>query len=316
MDTAVHRPGLAPAPRKKKGIVWAFQKYWMLYALFAPVLLHYIVFQYIPMAGIVTAFQEYRVFRGVWASEWVGLKHFESFFSSIFAWRVIRNTLSINIIELIFGFPAPILLALMLNEVRSNKFKRTVQTISYMPHFISTVVIVGLIFTFVGTRGPINEALAFFNLPPLRYASNPNAFYPVFVLSGIWQGIGWGSIIYLAALTNVDPQLIEAATIDGAGRFKRIWHIALPAIAPTITIMLILRLGSMMSVGTEKVFLMYNPALYERADVIGTFVLRRGFIEGSFSFGAAVGLFNSIVNCILLIVSDRLSKLFGQSGLF
>ena len=301
---------------KKKGLVWALKRYWILYMLLFPVLLFYVIFHYLPMFGIVIAFQNYRPFRGVMGSDWVGLLHFRAFFNSIFAWRVIRNTLSISILDLIFGFPAPIILALMLNELRSHKFKRTVQTISYMPFFISTVVLVSMIFTFVATRGPINEVLSFLGLPPLRFASDPNMFYPVFITSGIWQNIGWNSIIFLAALTAVDPQLVEAATMDGAGRFRRIWHITLPAIMPTITIILILRIGSLMFVGAERVFLMYNPAIYERADVIGTFVLRRGIMDGNMSFAAAVGLFNSVVNFILLITADRICKKLGQSGLF
>ena len=301
---------------KKKGVVWALRRYWILYLLLLPIVLHYAIFNYAPMFGVVIAFQNFRVFRGVRGSDWVGLLHFRNFFNSIFAWRVIRNTLTISLLDLAFAFPAPIILALMFNELRNPKYKRTAQTISYMPFFISTVIVVQIIFVFVGTRGPINQALAFFNLPPLRFHSNPNVFQPVFIASSIWQNVGWGSIIYLAALSAVDPQLIEAATMDGAGRFRRIWHIMLPCISPTIAILLVLRVGGLMTVGAERVFLMYNPAVFERADVIGTFVLRRGLIEGNPSFGAAVGLFNSVVNFVLLLSADRACKYIGQSGLF
>ena len=289
--------------------------YWMLYVMLIPVVLYYIVFCYLPMFGIVIAFKDYRPSRGILASQWVGFKHFISYFNSVFFWRNVRNTLAINGLGLLFGFPAPILLALLLNEIGNQRFKKTVQTITYMPHFISTVVVVSIIMNFVSTNGLINEILKFFSLPPIRYSSDLNVFYPTYIISGIWQNIGWDSIIYLAALSSIDPQLYEAATIDGAGRLQRIWHITLPGIASTISIMLILRLGSIMSVGIEKIILMYSPGLYEVADVISTYVYRRGLQEGQMSFASAVGLFNSVINFILVLSADRFSKKLGQSGL-
>jgi putative aldouronate transport system permease protein len=287
----------------------------MLYLLLAPLLLYYLIFCYLPMFGVVIAFQDYRVTKGFIASQWVGLKHFRAFFSSEYMWRTIRNTLSISGLGLIFGFPAPILLALMLNELRSNKFKKIAQTITYIPHFISTVVIVSIVMNFVSTKGLINEFLLALGKTPIQYASDPGLFYPTYIISGIWQTIGWDSIIFLAALTGVDPQLYEAATIDGAKRLRRMWHVTLPGIAPTITLMLILRLGSIMSVGYEKIVLMYNPSIYRTADVISTYVFRRGIWDGQYSFAAAVGLFNSAVNFVLLVLSDMASKKRGQSGL-
>ncbi|MDR1060611.1 MAG: ABC transporter permease subunit [Clostridiales bacterium] len=309
---AANRSTAAPARLKLRR---AIGRYWMLYVLLAPLLLYYVIFCYLPMFGIVIAFQDYRATRGVFGSEWVGFKHFAAFFSSEYLWRTVRNTLSISGLGLVFGFPAPILLALMLNELRGGAFKKTVQTITYIPHFISVVVIVSIVMNFVSTKGLINELLALLGAEPIRYASDPSLFYPVYVISGIWQTIGWDSIIFLAALAGVAPELYEAATIDGAKRLRRIWHVTLPGIAPTIALMLILRMGGIMSVGYEKIILMYNPGIYEKADVISTYVFRRGLSDGQYSFAAAVGLFNSVVNFILLLAADRASKRLGQSGL-
>lgn len=294
------------------------QKYWILYLMLFPVLLFYLLFHYLPMFGIVISFQDYSVTRSILASPWVGLKHFKSFFESIYFFRTLRNTLSINIYLLIFGFPLPIILALLLNELRSLKFKKFVQTVVYMPHFISLVVVCGIIFTFVDTKGIINELLTALGLNAIAFKSDPKYFYPVYVVSEIWQHIGWDSIIFIAALSSVDPELYEAATMDGAGRFKRMIHISIACILPTITIMLIFRIGSLMSVGYEKILLLTlnNPALYEKADVISVYVFRRGLTDGRYSFASAVGLFNSVINCILLFSADKFSKKLGQEGLF
>jgi len=293
----------------------ALNKYWMLYALLFPVMAFYLVFNYLPMFGVVIAFQNFRVTRGFFASEWVGFKHFVTFFNSEYMWRTIRNTLSISGLGLLFGFPAPIILALLLNELRGDKFKKLVQTVTYMPHFISTVVVVAIVLNFVSTNGLINEIRHRLGAEPIRFASDPNLFYPTYIISGIWQHIGWDSIIFLAALAGVDPVLYEAATIDGAKRMRKIWHITLPGITPIIVLMLILRLGNIMSVGFEKIILMYNPGLYEKADVISSYVYRRGITGGEYSFASAVGLFNSVVNFILLLTADKISKRAGQSGL-
>ena len=293
----------------------ALNKYWMLYALLFPVMAFYLVFNYLPMFGVVIAFQNFRVTRGFFASEWVGFKHFVTFFNSEYMWRTIRNTLSISGLGLLFGFPVPIILALLLNELRGDKFKKLVQTVTYMPHFISTVVVVAIVLNFVSTNGLINEIRHRLGAEPIRFASDPNLFYPTYIISGIWQHIGWDSIIFLAALAGVDPVLYEAATIDGAKRMRKIWHITLPGITPIIVLMLILRLGNIMSVGFEKIILMYNPGLYEKADVISSYVYRRGITGGEYSFASAVGLFNSVVNFILLLTADKISKRAGQSGL-
>lgn len=292
------------------------RRYWMLYLMITPLLLYYLLFCYLPMFGIVIAFQDFRVTRGFFASKWVGLEHFRRFFTSEYAWTTSRNTLMINFYGLIFGFPAPILLAILLNEVKQVRFKKAVQLITYMPHFISLVVVCAIIRDFLSARGLINTFLAFFGRSAVNFLTEPSWFRPIYVISGIWQHMGWDSIIYLAALSAIDPELYEAATVDGASRLRKIWHITLPGIAPTITILLILRIGSMMSVGFEKIILLYTPLTYETADVISTYVYRRGLIDGKYSFAAAVGLMNSVVNLILLLSADRFSKKIGQRGLF
>ncbi len=294
----------------------AIRRHWILYALALPVMLYYILFHYLPMFGVVIAFQDYRVTRGILRSDWVGLENFWDFFQSIYAWPTIRNTLSISVLGLIFGFPAPILLALLLNEVKQARFKKTVQTITYVPHFISLVVICSMVRDFCATRGLFNEILGLFGGGGVNWLTQPAWFYPIYIISGIWQNVGWDSIIYMAAFAGIDAELYEAATVDGASRLRRIWHVTLPGIAPTITILLILRIGSLMSVGYEKIILLYNPTIYETADVISTYVYRRGLIDGEYSFATAVGLMNSVINFILLIAADRFSKRIGQRGLF
>lgn len=303
-------------PRREAKFKKAMRRCWMLYLMFLPVLIYYIVFHYLPMFGIVIAFQDYRPARGFVKSKFVGLKHFISFFESDYAWTNTRNTLSISFLSLIFGFPAPILLALLLNEIKSAGFKKTVQTITYMPHFISLVIICAMVKDFFSANGLFNTIIVAMGGQRIDFLITPSWFYPIYIGSGIWQNLGWDSIIYLAALSGIDPELYEAATVDGANRLRRIWHITLPGIAPTITILLILRIGGLMSVGYEKIILLYSPSVYETADTISTYVYRRGLIDGKYSFSAAVGLMNSVVNFILLLASDRFSKRMGQSGLF
>ena len=281
-----------------------------------PVIAYYIIFHYLPMGGLIIAFKDYRVARGIFGSKWVGLKHFIGFFESEYAWRTIRNTLSISCLGIVFSFPAPIILAILLNEVKHEHFKKAVQTITYMPHFISLVIICAMVHDFCATRGLFNTILNALGFDSIDFLIQPGWFYPIYISSGIWQNIGWDSIIYLSALSAIDQELYEAAAVDGAGRLRRIWSITLPGIMPTITILLILRVGSIMSVGFEKIILLYNPSVYETADVISTYVYRRGLVDGKYSFASAVGMMNSIINFILLLSADRLSKHFGQSGLF
>ena len=302
--------------RRESRFMIAIKRCWILYLMILPVVVYYVVFHYLPMFGIVIAFQDYRPARGFLNSKWVGFKNFISFFNSEYAWQNTRNTLSISLLSLIFGFPAPIILALLLNEVKNAAFKKSVQTITYMPHFISLVIICAMVRDFCSTSGLFNTILTAFGFSRIDFLIEPKWFYPVYITSGIWQNIGWDSIIYLAALGGIDPELYEAATVDGANRFHRIWHVTLPGIMPTITILLILRIGSLMSVGYEKIILLYNPSVYETADTISTFVYRRGLVDGKYSFASAVGLMNSVVNMILLLTSDRISKRMGQTGLF
>lgn len=286
------------------------------YLLILPVLVYLALFAYKPMYGLIIAFKNYRTTRGIFGSDWVGVLWFETFFTDPYFWRLLRNTFLLSALSIVFGFPAPILLALMLNEVKNARFKKSVQTITYMPHFISLVVICALVRDFCSTRGLFNTIRGQMGLPGIQFLTDPGWFYPIYIISGIWQNLGWDSIIYLAALSAIDPELYEAATVDGAGRMRRIWHITLPGIAPTITILLILRIGSIMSVGFEKIILLYTPATYETADVISTYVYRRGLIDGDYSFASAVGLMNSVINFILLLAADRFSKRIGQRGLF
>lgn len=286
------------------------------YLLLVPVLLYYLIFHYGPMYGTIIAFQDFNPIKGVFESPWVGLQNFSDFFNSVFFGRLLTNTILINVIDLFFGFPAPILLALLLNEVRWEPFKRVVQTISYMPHFISVVVVVGMMIDFFARDGLVNNLTISFVNNPIAYMQDPNWFRTLFVGSGIWQGVGWSSIIYMAALSNIDPSLYEAAMVDGAGRFRQMLHITLPGILPTITILLILRLGAMMSVGYEKIILMYNPLTYQTADVISTYVYRRGILNTDYSFSAAVGLFNSVINFALVIAANALSRKYNETSLW
>jgi len=287
-----------------------------LYIMILPIIAYYLIFHYYPMYGAQIAFRDYKPIKGIIDSKWVGLKHFKAFFDSVYAVRLIRNTLMINFKNLLFGFPAPIILALLLNEVKNMRFKKLIQTVSYLPHFISTVVICGMIHNFVASDGFITRICMYFGYPRQSLLYNPSLFQPIYVISDIWQGIGWGSIIYIAAIAGVSNELYEAAKIDGAGRLKQTWHVTLPSIRPTIVTMLILRIGSMMSLGFEKVFLLYNEAIYETSDVISTYVYRKGIQGLNYSFSTAVGLMNSVINLILLIIANRLSKKYTESGLW
>jgi putative aldouronate transport system permease protein len=286
------------------------------YILFIPVLLYYIIFHYKPMYGAIIAFKDYTPIKGILGSEWIGFKNFVDFFTSFYFWRVFKNTLVISFSTLIFGFPAPIILALLINELKSKVFSRTVQTITYMPHFISMVVIAGIIRTFTMDTGIINDIIGFFGGQRVTLLSQPKMFVPVYVISGIWQEVGWGSIIYLAAMAGIDQELYEAAKIDGAGRWKQTLHVTLPCLAPTIIVLLILRMGSLLNVGFEKIILLYNPAIYETADVISSFVYRKGLQEFNWSFSSAVGLFNQVINFILLISTNWFSKKVNESSLW
>jgi putative aldouronate transport system permease protein len=287
-----------------------------LYLLFLPVIVYYAVFHYYPMYGAQIAFKNFLPAAGISGSPWVGFLHFQNFFNSYYFWRILRNTVVISLTNLVFGFPAPIILALLINELRGRYYKRFVQTVTYMPHFVSIVVICGMIHEFTKNDGMITVLLGYFGFQQQNMMNNPQLFVPVYVISGIWQEVGWGSIIYLAALAGIDQELYEAAAIDGAGRWKQTWHITLQGILPTIVILFILRMGRMLNVGFEKIILLYNPVTYETADVISSFVYRKGLQEFNFSYSTAVGLFNSVINLALLIITNKISKRVSETSLW
>lgn len=288
-----------------------------LFLMLLPVLIYFIVFCYVPMFGTVMAFQDFSPGKGFLESPFVGFRWFREFFGSIYFERLMRNTILLNIYGLLWGFPIPIIFALLLNEVRDGPFKRVSQTVAYLPHFISVVVVVGLIYNFLSPNdGIINLMITRFGGQPINFMGEPKWFRTLYIGTGIWQNFGWDSIIYLAALSSVDPQLYEAAKIDGAGKWRQLFNITLPAISTTIIILLIMNVGNIMNVGFEKVILMYSPATYETADVISTYVYRRGIMGSQFSFGAAVGLFNSVINFMLLIAVNRISRKVSEVSLW
>lgn len=289
-----------------------------LYVLILPVVVYLIVFNYVPMAGIVLGFERFTPKNGVYMSEWVGLKHFVTFFSSVFFVRVLKNTLILSLLSTLFGFPAPILFALLLNELDNEYYKKVVQVVSYMPNFISTVVISGIIIDFVASDGVITDMLV--KIGFLSDAKNllsvPSYFRAIMILSDLWQQVGFGSILFLAALTGIDQELYEAAVIDGANRWKQTMHVTIPGIMPTVVIMLIMKIGSLLNANQEKILLLYNPLIYETSDVIGTFTYRKGLLEADYGYSTAVGLFNSIVNVILLFIANGVSRKYSETSLF
>jgi putative aldouronate transport system permease protein len=301
---------------KKNRVVSDFKLNKLLYLMMLPVIAYYIIFHYIPMYGALIAFKDYSPMKGILGSDWVGLKHFHDFFNSYYFTRILKNTLVISLYSLIFEFPAPILLALLINEVRNKTFKRVAQTITYMPYFISLVVICGIITDFTNGDGIINRLFMLFGYDGQAMLQKPELFRPIYILSEIWQRIGWESIIYIAALMSIDQEQYEAARMDGASRLKQIFYITIPGILPTITIMFILRMGNMLNVGFEKIILLYNPVTYDTADVISSFVYRKGLLEFGWSYSSAVGLFNSVVNLLLLVTANYISRKVNKSSLW
>lgn len=281
-----------------------------------PALLVTFIFHYIPIFGIVIAFKKYNVGKGIWGSDWVGLKWFIQFFKNPYYSRIVRNTVVLGVTNFVICFPAPIILALLLNEIRHNKYKRIVQTISYLPHFISTVIIIGMVKVFTSRTGIFNNLLELLGKEKIMFFTRPEWFRPLYIGSALWQGIGWGTIIYLASLSNVSLELYEAAILDGANRFQRVWHVTIPAIIPTVTILFILNIPGIIGSDTEKILLMYSPQTYETADVIGTYVYREGIEGGNFSYSAAVGLMLSCVSFILLFVTNWVSKKTSENSLW
>lgn len=293
-----------------------YRKNKMLYLFLTPVLLYFIIFKYIPIYGALIAFKDFVPAKGVLGSDWVGLKHFIRFFSIPTFKSVLGNTLKISISSIIFGFPMPIILALLMNELKCKKFKRIAQNATYLPHFISLVVICGIIKDFTKDTGIVTYFLSFFGVPKTTLLAAPEYFLPVYIVSEIWQTMGWSSVIYLSALTSIDASLYEAAQIDGAGKFKQLLHVTLPGIAPTVITMLILSVGQVMNVGYEKILLLSNNAILDVSDVISTYVYRVGLINNSFSYSTAVNMFNSVVNLILLFITNKISRTVSETSLW
>jgi putative aldouronate transport system permease protein len=275
-----------------------------------------VIFSYIPMYGILIAFKSYKVSLGIWGSQWVGLQWFRQFFENPFALRTVRNTLIIGFYSLIFGFPAPIILALLFNELKDGKFKKTVQTLSYYPNFVSTVIIVGFIHSFCASDGMFNMLRQLFGQGTLNFLGEAKYFRFIFVASGIWQGIGFGTIIYLASLSGVDPTFYDVAAIDGANRFQKVIHVTLPHIRPTIVILFIFAVGGVFNADTQKILLLYNPQTYETADVIGTYVYREGLLGARFEYSTAIGLFQTVINFIFLVTTNQIAKKLNDTSLF
>ena len=303
-------------PTLGKRIRRDLSRYKYVYIMLIPIVIWYILFCYRPLLGNVIAFKDYKASKGIWGSPWVGMKHFTAFFSSFYFWRLLRNTLLISLYGIIFSFPAPILLALLMNEMHSRWYKRTVQTITYMPYFISMIVICGMLMDFLKMDGVITTILAALGMPNENYLMKPEAFRTIYVASDIWQNCGWNSIIYMAALSSIDQELYEAAAIDGANRFKQTLHVTLPGLLPTIMILLIIRIGAVLNVGYEKIILLYNSANADTSDVISSFVYRRGILEANFSYTTAVDLFNSVISFGLVMGANALSRRKTAYGLW
>ncbi len=308
--------GSAAAKSPRYSLIDELRENYALYLIALPGILFYIIFAYVPMYGAIIAFKDYSPGLGIMGSPWVGLANFSEFFHSFNFARVVKNTLMLSFYLITFGFPMPIILALLLNELRGQAFKRVVQTVSYIPHFISLVVICGMIVDFTSSDGIITQLINAMGIKCGNMLQEASMFRPIYVVSDIWQSLGWGSIIYLAALAGIDTGLYEAAEIDGANKWKQLIHVTLPGLAPTIIIMFILRVGSIMSIGADKVILLYTPVTYEKADIISSFVYRKGLIENDQSFATAVGLFNSVINFLLVYTANKVSKKLSGSSLW
>lgn len=312
----IENGSLAKKPPKWKNTWKEYKKNKYLFFMLIPVLVWYGIFHYGPMYGVQLAFKDFSPIKGIWGSDWIGMEHFKFLFyqSPDFA-RIFRNTILISLYNILFGFPAPIILALMLNELRFKLFKRFAQSISYIPHFFSWVILSGIIVVMLSpSEGPVNYIIKLFGGEPIYFLADTDYFRPTLVVTSIWKEIGWGTIIYLAALSGIDPTLYEAATIDGANRWKRIWHITIPSILPVVSIMFILSLGGILNAGFDQIFNLYSPAVYEVADVIDTYVYRAGIQQSQFGLTTAVGLFKNVIGIMLVLGTNYVMKKMGQEG--
>lgn len=299
-------------PKKLSSNLDYIKKNYILYLLITPAVILTIIFKYIPIYGALIAFKDYSPIKGIMGSDWVGFKHFTDFLTSPNFLQILVNTIKLSSFELLIGFPIPIILALMLNQLRKSGVKKNIQLVLYAPHFISVVVISGMIFLFLSPVGPINALLGVFTDKPISFMSNPDYFRSIYIWSGVWQGAGWASIIYVAALANVDPQLHEAATLDGASLLQRIWHIDLPTLKPVMAVLFILAAGGIMGIGFEKAYLLQTSMNIPSSEIIATYVYKRGLLAGDYSFATAVGLFNAVVNVILLVFVNQVVKKLNE----
>ncbi len=303
----------------KEAIIKDFKKNKTRYLMILPVILFYVIFAYLPMVGLTMTFCDYKPKFGIIGSlihKFVGLKHFKEFFGSIYFTRILRNTILLNVWNLIISFPLTIIVALLINEVKNKLFKKTIQTVSYMPYFISMVVVCGIVVDFCKSTGVFGSLAAHITGQPNNLLTVSSLWRPIYIGSGLWQSLGFGTILYLAALSGVDQSLYEAAKVDGAGYMKQMWHITIPGIMPTIMITLIMQVGMLMASSSEKTILMYNEQIYETADIIASYVYRKGLLEGGYSFSTAVTLFNSVINFVLIIITNHISKKYSEIGLF
>lgn len=313
-DGTEKHKGVPTIPKKKRSKLDYVKKNWVLYLFLVPAVVSVFIFNYIPMYGVLIAFQDFNVVKGISGSDWVGLYHFQSFLTSPNFLQIFINTIKLSTFELIIGFPIPVILAIMLNQIRRARFKKNIQLIIYAPYFISTVVIGGMLFIFLSPAGPINSILSPFFNQPISFMSEPDYFRTIFISSGIWQGAGFASIVYVAALSNSDPQLHDAATIDGASLLQRIWHIDFQVLKPIMAVLFILAIGGIMGVGFEKAYLLQTDQNLPASEIIDTYVYKRGLLAGDWSFGAAVGLFNTVIGLLLLVTANTVvKKLRGET---
>lgn len=301
----------------RSAITAHLQKYIWLYILLLPGLTYLIIFKYGPMYGVIIAFKDFRLARGIWGSEWIGFENFHYLFTSKTFFLVFKNSIILSLLTLICGFPAPLILALLLNEFRLQTYKRAIQSVLYLPHFISWVVVAGIVISFLSPgRGVVSHIVSFLGWEPQAYLLSSDHFRAILILSGIWKGAGWGTIVYLAALSGIDQNLYEAAIIDGVNRFQRVWYVTIPGIASTVVVLLILSMGGILSNGFEQIYMLYSPMVYNVADVFETYTFRVGLMEGRFSYGTAVGVFQSFVGMILILVTNAIARRLGEQGLW
>lgn len=317
-NAEIRNTAAAPKSRPESGrrLIRQIARRYDLYLMLLLPVTWYLVFHYGPLYGLQIAFKNFNPGKGIIGSDWVGFEHFQRFFDSYYFWRLLWNTLSINLFSLLIAFPIPIILALLINEIRSRRYSKLLQNVTYIPHFISVVVIVGILTVLLSPNGPINMLVQTLGGTPTRFMESAGWFKTIFISSNVWQNMGWQSIIYIAGLSGINPQLYEAAKIDGASRMRRIWHVSLPGIIPVIVILLILDIGQFMNIGFEKILLMQNNLNLESSDVISTFVYTTGILKGEYSYTAAIGLFNSIINLILLLLVNRFARKTSETSLW